>query len=459
MKDYRSQILQLPSILKGRLKRRETLNSIFVNTSWYLLDRLMRVAVGLLVIICMARYLGPADYGDFLFAQAFASIFMGFGALGLDGVVIRDLGKTESRNEILGSAFFLKLIGGILSIALTFLAINLLRPYDRLIQSLICILAIANLFKTFDVIEFWFKAKMEGKYPVVVKYAAFLVSSALILAVIVFRGSLMAFCWAALVETVLGSVGLYWVYCRKVNEPFGRWRLNLHRCKQLLQDSWPIALAGIFILVIMQADRIILKQLVGNAEVGYYSTAARLSEAWYFLPAIFGAAVMPPLTKESKISAEKYKIKVERVYGIMSLISAGFIVMVILLSKTLIHLLYGSHYGPAAGIFLIHAWTLFFVLHIGIRRVVFTIQGLQGYIALFSFLAMVINLAANYWLVPLFGGRGAAFAAVLAWGSNLIIFPIFFKDTRESVWLSLRSLLFLFPHKWKNLFEPVNIKP
>ena len=69
-------------------------------------DRIVRMGVGLLVGVWLARYLGPSLYGEFNYAFAFAMMFAPVAMLGLDEIGIRELIKDPSnRDEILGTAF------------------------------------------------------------------------------------------------------------------------------------------------------------------------------------------------------------------------------------------------------------------------------------------------------------------------------------------------------------------
>jgi O-antigen/teichoic acid export membrane protein len=89
------------------------------NTSWLLFEKILKITAGLFIGIWVARYLGPEDFGEFSFALSFVGLFVALATLGLDGIVIRNLVNNQNqRNQILGSAFFLKFIGSILVLLL-----------------------------------------------------------------------------------------------------------------------------------------------------------------------------------------------------------------------------------------------------------------------------------------------------------------------------------------------------
>src|SRR5712691_5665226 len=103
----------LPHPLHQRIVGRPNLQAILGNSSWLFADKIIRMVVGLFVGVWVARYLGPEQFGQLNFAIAFVSLFGAIATLGLDAIAVRELVRhPEQKEEILGSAFALKLVGG-----------------------------------------------------------------------------------------------------------------------------------------------------------------------------------------------------------------------------------------------------------------------------------------------------------------------------------------------------------
>ena len=79
------------------LKSNQGFMRYFKNTSWLFAEKILRMFVGLFVGIWVARYLGPEQFGLFSYAQSFVGLFTAMATLGLDGIVVRELVKDESR--------------------------------------------------------------------------------------------------------------------------------------------------------------------------------------------------------------------------------------------------------------------------------------------------------------------------------------------------------------------------
>jgi len=301
------------------------------------------------------------------------------------------------------------------------------------------ITAIGTIFQAFDTIDFWFQSKVRSKYTVYAKNCAYLVISGVKVVLIIAGAPLVAFAWAGLAETVIGSAGLVVAYRITGQSPLS-WSVDFSLAKKLLKDSWPLIFSGTFVLVNMLIDKIMLGNLSSNAEVGMYSAATRLSELWYFIPMVIGASVMPSLVKERAENELSYQTKLQQTYNLMSGCSLALALPLTFLAPALVDLLYGSGYAASANMLSIHIWTGLFVFHVSIRTRSLMIEGLQTFIAVLSFFTMLFNIILNYALIPAYGGIGASSASLLSWMLCALVVPFFSRSTSGSVRMFLKSL-------------------
>ena len=145
---------------KTVFKQYPGIQKIIANFGWLVADKILRMIVGLFVGVWVARYLGPQQFGLWNYATAFSSLFISFAALGLDGIVVRELVKRPgSQNELLGTAFILKLIGAFVTLLVTIFVITLIRIGDNLTLWLVGISAAGFIFQSINVIDFLFSGK------------------------------------------------------------------------------------------------------------------------------------------------------------------------------------------------------------------------------------------------------------------------------------------------------------
>jgi O-antigen/teichoic acid export membrane protein len=74
-----------PAFIRRRIEHRPNLLKIFDNIGWLFFDKILRMGVGLVVGVWIARYLGPKQFGLLSFATAFVGLFGAIAGLGLKG--------------------------------------------------------------------------------------------------------------------------------------------------------------------------------------------------------------------------------------------------------------------------------------------------------------------------------------------------------------------------------------
>lgn len=154
------------------------LRRIINNTSWLVADKVLRMGISLFVGVWVARYLGPEQFGLYNYAIAFVSLFSTFSALGLNQIIVRNIVLEPSyKDETLGTAFIIKLIGGIAILPLAVGTVAFLRPEENLPQWLVGIAALGMIFRAFEVVDFWFQSQTQSKYSVLAQNAAFILAN------------------------------------------------------------------------------------------------------------------------------------------------------------------------------------------------------------------------------------------------------------------------------------------
>lgn len=431
----------LPGFLARKFEGKLTLQKIVGNTGWLFADKIIRLGVGLFVGVWVARYLGPAQYGIFNYAQAFVALFAVFATLGLDGIVIRDIVRNPAcREETLGSAFLLKLLGGALTLALTIAIISFIRPNDGLTRLLVALIAAGTLFQAFDVVDFWFQSQVLSKFTVLARNSAFLVVSAVKVILILNHAPLTAFALAGLGEIILVAVGLVAAY-RMHGYRLAFWKGNLARAKGLLRESWPLVLSGLAIMVYMQIDQVMLREMAGDEAAGLYSAAIRLSEVWYFIPTVIVSSVFPAIIESKSINSEVYYQRIGKLFRL--LVGSAYLISIplCLSAHYVVSLLYGNSYLSAGPILSVHIWASVFVF-IGVGQGPWNIT--EGYLKLSlqrTVIGAIMNVVLNIVLIPTYSGMGAAIATVVSYAASAFVMNAFDKRTRAIFRIQIKALL------------------
>jgi PST family polysaccharide transporter len=389
----------------------------------------------------VARYLGPEQFGQLNYAIAFVGIFGAIAGLGLNGIVVRDIVREpESANTTLGTAFVLQVVGSLIAVALIVGAIAWLRPDDTLTRAMVAILGLSLVFKSTEVVKYWFASQVQSRYTVWIENGAFVIMAGVKVAMILRQAPLMAFVWITLAEAVLIAIGLPIIYTTR-GGALGAWKPRIARAKSLLRDSWPLILSGLAIMIYMRIDQIMLGQMLGAREVGNYAAAVSISEVWYFIPIMIASSVFPSTIETKTHSENLYYQRLQTLFNMMVLASVAIAVPVTFFSDWIVELLYGSDFRQAGGILTITIWAGVFVF-LGVASSNWLLaENLQTISFYRTAIGALINVSLNYLLIPEYGAQGAAFATLVSYGFAAFFFDLLNKKTRRIFYMKLRALL------------------
>jgi O-antigen/teichoic acid export membrane protein len=415
----------------------------FKNTSWLLAEKILRLFVSLFVGIWVARYLGPEQFGLFSYVQSFVGLFATIATLGLDGIVVRELVKNENRrDEILGTAFYLKLWGALMVLMLLVVAV-LFTSNDHYTNILIFIIASATLFQSFNVIDFYFQSMVLSRYVVFANIISLFVSSLVKIASILCEAPLITFAWIVLFDSIVLAFGFIYFYIKNSNYTLQFFQFNKIIAIRLLQDSWPLVLSSIVIVIYMKIDQIMIMDMLDAQSVGHYAAAVRISEAWYFIPIVISSSLFPAIINAKKQSEELYYARLKKLYDLMVWVSLSVAIPMTFLSDWIVHFLYGNQYNQAGSVLMIHIWAGIFVGMGVVTSSIVIVNNKQknGIIATAS--GAVINIVLNLFMIPCYGIKGAAIATMISQIISGLVIPIFFKIDNKYPWIAVKSLIFL----------------
>jgi len=413
----------------------------FHNTSWLMGERILRMSVGLFVGIWIARYLGPEQFGLLSYAQSFVFLFTAIATLGLDGIVVRELVKDESKRDVLlGTAFGLKLIGAIVILPVLFLAVQVTNN-DDYTNLLVFIIASATIFQSFNVIDFYFQSKVLSKYVALANTVVLALSSVIKIVLLLNEAPLLAFALMIVFDGLVLAIGLVYFYIKKSGFKLFSWTFDIAEAKRLLNDSWPLILSGLVVSVYMRLDQIMIKEMLNDVAVGQYAAAVKISEAWYFIPIAITSSLFPAIVEVRERSRELYMIKLQQLYRLMIWLSVTVALTVTFLSDAIVFYLFGDAYSLASHVLVVHIWAGIFVF-LGVAFSKFLIAENLGKKSLYrTVFGAASNILLNYFLIPTYGIIGAACATLIAQAMANLGYDFFDKDLRGHVRIKLLAFL------------------
>ena len=414
----------------------------FNNISWMFVERMLRLVAGLLVGIWVARYLGPSQFGLFSYAIAFASIFSGIAKLGLDSIVVRNLtNEPANRDAYMGTAFWLKLIGAISMLGIIGVTIQF-SSNDSTTKLYILIIASGAIFQAFEVVDFYFQSQVLSKFVSICKMTQLLISSLLKLYLMFNGADLVWFVLVSLVDQVTLAISLYFAYrYQKIGEFFRNFDWAI--AKNLLKDSWPLILASIFLIIQARVDQVMLKEMVNDAEVGYYSSAIRIIEIFNFIPVAIITSLFPAIVDAKKKSKALYILRLEWLYRLMMFLFLIVAIPIYFYGTQIIVFLYKDAFAPAGVLFSLMGLRLLFANYGVVRSAYLINENLTRYSLITMLAGMFINVMFNYLLIPIFHSKGAIYSSIISFFVTTFLIDLIYSKTRFNAILMIKSFFFI----------------
>src|SRR5882672_1987220 len=185
------------------------------NAFWLIFEKGFSLFVGLVVAISVARYLRAESYGLLNYALSFVSIFSAFSTLGVDQIIVRELAKEPAKKDLLlGTGFVIKVVGTLMMIAVM-VVIMIFMDHNAFTNTLILVIAIAEIFKTFEVINYYFQSQVMSKFVVQVQLVINFLISLSKIGLVVIHAPLIWFGIIVVIGSVLNGAGFVYAYKAK----------------------------------------------------------------------------------------------------------------------------------------------------------------------------------------------------------------------------------------------------
>jgi O-antigen/teichoic acid export membrane protein len=273
---------------------------------------------------------------------------------------------------------------------------------DATTNLFIFIIASGLVFQSFEVVEFYFQSQVLGKIISICKVIQLAISSMIKIYLVLTETELIYFVLVTVFDAISLAVSYFIAYKIRKNPAFYK-HFDLSVAKQLLKDSWPLIFSAIVVMIYMRIDQIMIKELLSEYEVGIYSAAVRLSEAFYFIPMLITASLFPAILSAKKQSNELYMLRLQRLYTFIVWFAIAIALPMTLLADWLIVLLFGQAYQEAGQVLMIHVWAAIFVFLGVASGKWFLAENLQKLTLVNTGFGATVNVLLNYKLIPVYG--------------------------------------------------------
>jgi O-antigen/teichoic acid export membrane protein len=402
----------LDKIKKFLTQEQNDKQAIAKNIFWLLATQGSRVFRAILIIYA-ARVLGASEYGIFSYVLGLAGLMLLFSDLGVGEILTRDIaGKKDRREEYFAASFWIRMVP-----TLIFgLAVILIAPHISNFRIAASLIFLGIIYTAFDNLRTLFISYLRGLQKMELETLLAGVMNLIFLGlgflVLIKYPDAKGLLTVYAVSTAAGALVGVFIARKMLRSIFLNFKKGV--AKEVLMNCWPVAVFGIFGLMI-NIDVIMLGWWRTSAEIGLYSAGYKLVNFSYNIPAILAAAFLPALSasvQSKNPEKEKWLNEISLVLSIA--FALPVIVGGLLLAEPIVKIILGNEYIDGVNAFRIFLLALAFNFP---GTVIFNIvlaHNRQKQILKQGIIAFGLNIGLNALLIPKLGISGAATGTVIS---------------------------------------------
>lgn len=364
-----------------------------------------------IVVVLLLRNLGDERYGRFAAIVVYVTLLGIVSDLGLQTVFIRDVSRDRRLlRRYLGNLLSIRLLLSIVSLLTLAAILRLLSPVLFPYTIAGFVLLLTTSYSSLLRAVFYIRGRLVYEAIAIVAEAALL----LLLTVIAIQrhATWDIFLWVYAGSYLFTCLFAYTVLRWRWHEQVGL-RFEPALLRRLLAAGIPLALGFTIATVYAQLDVVLLQLFKGFQMVGWYSAANRFIDAVAWIPQTAMGAVFPALSMVAAGAGRQLAFAYEKSYKMLALLGLPLAVGIGITASSLVHLAAPTGFDraiPALQI-LAPSIALLFVNNAFIYTL--TAMNRQLDFTRLSLFALIVNIALNLTLIPLYGYLGAAVASTL----------------------------------------------
>ncbi|MBR2550837.1 MAG: flippase [Clostridiales bacterium] len=401
---------------------------ILSNSVWVIIQHIYSMLTSLTVVALIARHLGPSDYGLINYCASLIAMFTTLSGLGLDNLIVSEIIRSPGKEGgYLGSALVMRLAASIISYPVILILIAVMNPGNHTLFVVAALQSLGMIFQTYEVLVYWFRIKLKMKYISIALVCAITVNTIFRIMLLINKASVGWFALSISVQALAAGIIILAFFIKKSDV---RLKASIEDSQALIKISYNCIISSMAIIIYMEVDKIILEKMTDSANVGIYSAAVVLATCWQFIPVTIIDSSRPVVLEKRKTSYDAYIDQFKLLMAGVNLMAFVFSILMSCLGWIILFFLYGSDYTGAFIPLIILSWASFVGISGYTRTIWITGEGFYKYEKSYAVTAMFINIFLDIVLIWQFGIIGAAVATLITYIFEVLIVPLFFRETR-----------------------------
>lgn len=413
-------------------------NKAVKNSIWIIFCKIVQSILGVVVTMLTARFFGPSNYGVLNYAASVVAFAIPIMQLGLNAILVQEIvNDTKKEGEILGSTLLLTQTSALICIIGIFIFTSIVNHSEVLTIKVCVLYSILLLFQGLEMIQYWFQAKLLSKYVSLTMLGTYVFVSAYKIFLLATNKSIYWFAVSNAIDYAIISFTLIIIYRKLGGQKLS---FSFYRAKKLLSISKHYIISSLMLTVFAQTDRIMLKFMVGNEAVGYYSAAVTCAGMFSFVFAAIIDSARPVILESKKSSQLSFKRNISILYSIIIYISLAQCVFIALFSEVIIGVIFSSQYDKSITALRIIVWYTTFSYIGAIRNIWLLAEEKHKMLWIINLCGAIVNIILNLCFISLWGINGAAFASLVTQIFTNVLLGFIIKSIRQNNELMIEGL-------------------
>ncbi len=393
--------------------------------------RILNLALGVVVTALVVRTLGSTNYGQWSTNFIVLTLVGYFANFGWETVALRESARDpEHEHEWIGAAMMMRLamLGPVIILSiLAVVAVH--RSQQMLIAGVILVATMP--FGGAGPLSLIFRLRVNNLVPMLVLTLRSLLWGGAV-AVIFWRGGgMVPLAIAMSVTNAVGSI-VQTLYALRIVDRFPR--PSRARLRKLVREALPVGLSGVLVVAYARIDQLIVFEISGSRAAGLYSSVYNLVDQSHFIP-ISILTTLSPIVAASWPADRARMLRTARLTTeLMAIASLGALAFTSVAAVPVVRLLFGPSFVSAAAALPVLFAAFVFICFGYVNGNLLIVMGLQRRLLRISLLALVVNVAGNLALVPIYGFMAAAWMTL---ATEVVVFAASFALIKSHLALQL----------------------
>lgn len=413
-------------------------SKVFQNAKWIIAGKIIQSVIQLIVGMLTARYLGPSNYGLINYAASIVAFFVPVMQLGLQATLVQEYVDTpQQEGKIIGTQLVMNMVAAVACMigVVSFAAVANAGETTTII---VCALYSASMFfQAIEMLQYWFQSRLKSKYSSLAMLGAYIVVSAYKIYLLVFGKSVYWFAFSHAVEYGVTGLLLLLAYKRVGTQKIS---FSGDILKRMYSKSKHYIVAMLMVVVYGRIGSILLTQIFGETENGFYAAAVTCVAITNFVFLAIIDSARPVVLESLKESHEAFEKNVSRVYALTTWLSLAQSVGFTLFAGLVVKVLYGEEYLPTIPVLQILVWNSAFSYMGYVRNIWILGEQKHNVLWIINLCGAVASVLLNVLLIPVWGACGAAVASVATQIFTNFIMGYILKPIRRNNYLIIKGL-------------------